>query len=141
MTNVSRTKLAYLNAARAISKLSDHRCQMGAVIVSGHKIIGSGYNSATKTDPYQASLDTKKYGVECAGYVHAEISALLPFIKKKNLKALSGATVYIYREDKLGRMRLSKPCSNCEMVLRACGIKCVVFSTNTEGQFDCVYYK
>lgn len=125
MTN---TEMAYFNAAKAVSKLSDYRFHLGAVVVNHHRIIGSGFNSATRTDIIQARLDQKKYGCFCEGRLHAESSALIPFIKRRI--NLSGASIYVYRELKDGTPAMARPCSSCFELIKKCGIKKVYYTTN-----------
>lgn len=127
MDCLSKTERAYFKAAKAVSELSDyHQHKLGCVIVKGHKIISSGFNSSTKCDPIQSRLDSNKYGCECPGKVHAEINALLPFIKNK--ENISGASIFVYRQHKNGIPARAKPCSTCEAVIRAMGIKKVYYS-------------
>lgn len=123
----SKRDSAYFKAAEAVSKLSDHRCQIGCIIVNGHKIISSGCNTHTKTHAFQANLDKKMFGCECAGYLHAEIDALLPLIRNK--VDLSRAIVYTFRKDRNGKIALSRPCSRCMSVIKSLGIHRVKYST------------
>lgn len=127
MDHLTKTEKAYFKAAKAVSELSDYyHHKLGCVIVKNHHIISSGYNSSTKCDPIQARLDTNKYGCECPGKVHAELSALLPFIKNK--ENISGSSIFVYRQHKNGTLAKAKPCSNCETVIRAMGIKKVYYT-------------
>lgn len=51
---------------------------------------------------------------------------------------LGGArSVYVARTDALGNWALSKPCSKCEQVLRACGVSKVYF-TVSDGEYGCL---
>ena len=45
---ISKTELAYFNAAKAVSKLSNHKHKLGCIVVNKHRIISSGYNSMDK---------------------------------------------------------------------------------------------
>lgn len=127
---MTKTERAYFNAAKSVSKLSDYYPhKMGCVIVKNHHIISSGYNSGTKCDPIQAKLDMKKYGCNCLGFVHAELNALLPFIKTNNSDYnLYGAIAFIYREHKNGTFANARPCSSCEMMLKTMGIKKIYYT-------------
>ena len=122
---MTKSERSYLSCAKAISDMSDHKFQIGAVLVKGHKIISSGCNSSDRTDPIQAKLDSEKYGVECPGRIHAETDCLLPFIKKR--KNLNGAVLYVYREHKDGTLAMSRPCSSCMQLIRQCGIRDIVY--------------
>lgn len=124
---IGKTNKAYFRAAKAVSELSNYpRHKIGCVVVKGHRIISSSCNSATKCHPLQARLDSEKYGVECPGRVHAEISALLPLIRDK--VDLSNASIYIFRQHKNGTLAMAKPCSSCQKVIKQLGIKKVFYS-------------
>ena len=124
---ISKTSKAYFRAAEAVSELSNYpRHKIGCVVVNKHRIISSGYNSATKCCPLQAKLDTEKYGVSCPGRVHAEIAALLPLIRDK--VDLSAASIFIFRKHKDGTLAMAKPCSNCQKVIKQLGIRKVFYT-------------
>lgn len=56
-SNLSRKEMAYFSAAKAMATLSEHKQQLGCVVVDGHKIISSGHNSRTKNHTMQAAID------------------------------------------------------------------------------------
>ena len=126
----SKTNLAYFNAAKAISKHSDHpQYKLGCVVVDRHKIISSGANSRSRTHGLQARIDTEHFGCTCPGYKHAEVDALLPLIKKG--VDLSKASIYVYREHKNGTLALARPCARCEALLRKYKIKRVFYTVES----------
>ena len=119
---IGKTNKAYFRAAKAVSELSDYpRHKLGCVVVSKHRIISSGCNSKSKCHPLQAKLDTEKYGVQCAGKCHAEISALLPLIRDK--VDLSNASLYVFRQHKDGTLAMARPCSSCQKMIKELKIK------------------
>ena len=124
---ISKSERAYFGAAKSISKLSDHRHQLGCVIVQNHHIISSGHNSATKCHRLQAEIDKNFFGCECFGPVHAEVDALLPLIK--NRTDLSSSTIYIFRQHKDGSNATARPCPRCMSLLKKQGIKKVKYTT------------
>ena len=126
-STLSKTKRAYFKAAESISTLSNHRCRVGCVVVNKHKIISSGHNSANKTHAFQARLDKRTFGCECAGFLHAETDALLPLIK--NRVDLSNASIYVYREKKDNTKGMARPCPRCMSIIKSCGIKYINYST------------
>jgi len=128
MDNLSKKEYAYFNAARSVAMLSDHRVHIGSVLVKGHKIISSGYNSNTRTDKVQAELDKIEFDVESIGKLHSEADCLLPFIKRK--KDISGSTLYVYREKKDGTIAMSRPCSRCMKLIKLAGIKKICYTTD-----------
>ena len=123
---MTKKELAYFQAAKAVSNLSDHKYKMGCVIVNKHKIISSGFNSETKCHGVQARLNHQQYGMVSPGKIHAEISALLPLRRTD----LSKASIFIYRENKEGRKALARPCPCCEKYIRQLGIKHIYYTGN-----------
>lgn len=118
---------SYFRVAAEISELSDHRCQIGCVIVSNHHIISSGHNSQSSKHGFQVRLNKKFFNMESAGCKHAEIDALLPLIKSKT--DLSKATLYVYRRNRLNELAMSRPCERCMSVIKECGIKKLKYTT------------
>jgi len=120
----------FFNAAKAISELSDHHFKLGCVVVDHHRIISSGHNSKTKCHPIQATLDRRYFNdpkVTQYGPVHAEVAALLPLIKK-NID-LSGAVLYVYRQDRHTHLAASRPCPRCMALIKQYGIKKIKYTT------------
>ena len=127
--DISKTERAYFNAAKSISMLSDHRCRLGCVVVDRHRIISSGHNSKTKFHRIQSEIDNKYFpGYENKGPVHAEVSALIPLIKRR--MDLSGTTLYVYRENRDGDLAMSRPCPRCLSLIKEQGIKKICYTTN-----------
>lgn len=123
---MSKRDIAYFEAAKAVSRLSDHRHQLGCVIVDKHRIISSGHNSNTKCHAVQAKLDMERHGVYCPGKIHAETAALLALKGAE----LSKASIYIYRGHKDGSYALARPCPSCQKLLHQYGIKHVYYTGN-----------
>ena len=126
--NIGKSDMSYINCAKQISIQTNHKHKIGCVIVSGHRIIGSGHNSDTKTVPLQAMLDSKHFQCECSGKVHAETEALLPFVRHH--VSLAGATIYTFRQRKDGTYGCARPCPRCMQVIKMVGIKKLVYTTN-----------
>ena len=124
---VGKATRAYFRAAENISTLSNHRCKVGCVVVSGHRVISSGHNSASDTHAFQARLDKEFFGCECAGYLHAETDALLPLIHNKT--DLTHASIYIFRKMKNGNLGMARPCPRCMLIIKSCGIKFINYTT------------
>jgi deoxycytidylate deaminase len=124
---MTKANMAYFNAAKAMSELSDHKQhKLGCVVVAGHKIISSGSNSHSRTHSIQAKIDSKRFGCICPGYRHAEVDALIPLIQRG--VDLSKASIYVYRQHKNGSMAMARPCCGCEQLIKECGIKRVFYS-------------
>lgn len=124
---LSGAKRTYFRAAEGMAALSNHRCQMGCVVVKGHRIISSGHNSATITHAFQAKVDSRYFDCECAGFLHAETDALLPLMNQK--VDLSQASIYVYRSMRNGSQGMARPCPRCMGVIKSLGIKKINYST------------
>ena len=57
------------------------------------------------------------------------MDALLPFLKNTQLD-ISQATIYIYRQNKLGKKLLARPCPICMSVIKKLGIKRIEYTTD-----------
>ncbi len=74
------SKQEFITIAESISKLSSAPQKHGAIIVSGGKIIASGFN----TGEYSGKKLLKMYGpISTSETLHAEASALLSLISTK----------------------------------------------------------
>lgn len=124
---ISKTERAYFRAAKAVSELSDHRQPLGCVVVNKHRIVSSGFNSHQKCHRIQALIDHERYGVECPGRVHAEVSALLPLMKSGI--DLSNATLYVHRQHKDGTLATARPCEGCIRLIRQLNIRRIRYTT------------
>jgi deoxycytidylate deaminase len=106
----------FLNVAMQCANKARHmKSSHGAVLVKGSKIIATGSNSYT-------------VGRTCQrGNVHAEVSCLRNASMPKDSACL---IMYIVRVNALGDLRESKPCSNCQLVLRRFNITTVFHSAS-----------
>lgn len=129
MDNLSKRERAFYATAKDISMLSNHRARLGCIVVDKHRIISSGCNSKTKCHPLQIELDNQFFpGYENKGPIHAETAALLPLIRRR--VDLTGATLYLYREDRNGNLAPSRPCARCMTLIRELGIKQIKYTTS-----------
>lgn len=127
---ISGKEKAYFNAAKAVSTLSDHRCQLGCVVVSKHKIVSSGYNSKSRFHPIQAYADKQYFHDDSAlGCVHAEFDALRPLLKQQSFD-FNNATIYVYRQNKQGVITNSRPCPRCMNLIKKLGIRKIHYTTD-----------
>ena len=125
---MTKTEKSYFKIAKNISELSNHKQKLGAVVVSKHRVISTGYNSYTRRHGLQAKLNLERYGEETPGYIHAETAALLPFIQ--NHIDLAGSTIFVYRALKDGRCAMARHCSSCMKLIQQCGIKKIYYTTD-----------
>ena len=106
----------YFKLARGISKNSDHRVQVGAVICN-KKPISVACNSK-KTHPIHAN----PY-ISIRSSVHAECRAIMGY--NGNLR---GSIIYVYRELKDGTPGLARPCNYCLTEMKRAGIMKMYYS-------------
>lgn len=109
----------YLQLAKSASLLSTHpKYKMGAVIVN-KKPVSVGCN-LFKTHPRYGN------GKDDNGFtIHAEVKAVLSCPRSK----LEGSEIWVYRQDRMGRPALARPCEKCQQVLLEVGIKKIYFTT------------
>lgn len=107
--------------------LSDHKHQIGCIIVDKHRIISSGHNSNTKCHSIQAVLDNKHFDCMSVGKIHAETSAIIPLMKTNN--DFSRATLYTYRQHKDGTLAMARPCARCMELIQRLGIRKIKYTT------------
>jgi deoxycytidylate deaminase len=120
-------KKRFVRLAKKCATNSEHKFQLGCVIVKNNKVIGAGWNT-TKTH----TKSPQKYKT-----LHAEMSAL--FSAKK--APVKGAEAYVFRILKNGEYALAKPCPICENMLKLAGIKKVHYTTDSKGFICTEHYK
>lgn len=124
---MTKTELSYFKAAKAVSGLSNHPQQIGAVVTLKHRIVSSGSNSDTKTHPLQKQYNRYRFDEDTPHKCHAELLALLPLIRDD--VDLSSASIFIYREHKDHSLACARPCRSCMKLIRDCNIKRVYYTT------------
>lgn len=103
------------SVAEGAARLVTHsRYRVGAAIFLGARLISVGWNQ-DKTHPKQRSIFK---------WHHAETSALIGTSRRD----LSRATIFVVRITGRGKWRISRPCPDCEAMLRASGIRRVWYS-------------
>lgn len=105
-----------LDRAAGVALTSTYRWQLGAVIARGGNILAVGANSF-RNPP---SIDHKN------ATVHAEIAAL------KKVRNTDGCTIYVARVNRLGTLRLARPCLACYTQLADAGIREIVYTMNDD---------
>lgn len=109
----------YMMTAKEEATKSNYKQQLGAVIVSGNRILSKGYNQirhckvGKRYSPWENS-------------VHAERNACSKIDKDK----LKGTTIFVFRQYSDGSPALAMPCEDCMKMIIELGIKRVYFSTN-----------
>ncbi len=105
------------DAARLMAEGSECAFRHGAAIVRNGKIIALGRNYRT----YSGRGNTR----------HAEIDAIM----RTKLSALRGATIIVFGKKPGGLWNNSRPCPNCEAVLKKLRFKKMVCSTQKPDQW------
>jgi len=105
-----------------ITRLSKHKFQMAALIYQGSTPISVGINQI-KTHPRQVNVYTHQQGWS----IHAELAAIL----NAHPESLEGATIYVARKLKNGQNGTARPCPACMQVIRAVGIRRIVYTHYT----------
>ena len=108
-----------LKLAESLAHESKYRFKLGAVIFSGNKILGGGFNDPKKTHP-KANTPYKT--------IHAEFSAAIAS-KKTSFR---NASIYVHRIRRDGKIGLAKPCVHCTAMLKHLGLENVFYSTDNE---------
>lgn len=102
-------------AKKNINRCQHHQYWVSAVIIKKNKIVSVGFNSL-KTHPKMNSEKT----------LHAEVSAVL----RAKRQDIAGATVFVLRSTRSGKVGMAKPCEICDRILRISGIKNVYYTTS-----------
>lgn len=117
----------YFKIAKAVSKTSTFdRIRIGCIIVYKKEILSAGVN-VKKSHPMQKKYNSLRFNCqpEYHHYLHAEMRAIINAGKDN----LSGACIYVYREDKRGNLAPSRPCNACMEVIKKYGIKKIFYTT------------
>ena len=96
------------NAAKVSKRVGAAIFSKGALIAFGYNVYDWTHPDAHRTDSYTRNL-------------HAEHKALL----KRQYYSNNGMVLYTYRETVDGTPACSKPCNNCEALIREAGISVV----------------
>ena len=98
------------------------RARVGACICSGGRILSSGVNRIGYS---RYRLDRR-----FPESIHAEVAAIVELLKARRSHELVGSTLYVSRIDASGAPRMARPCSNCQRIIEAVGIRKVFYTTN-----------
>ena len=106
-------------SAKQHSTAPKHSRKMGAALFSGSTLVSIGFNKYCYSHPESNVLSTA---------THAEHVAILRrrHYSNKNL------IMYVYREDSKNRPVCSKPCKNCQTILRDIGVKRVRYYSSDD---------
>lgn len=126
---LGKANKAYFAAAKAMAKMSDFpRVAVGAVAVSGHRIISSGFNSC-KTDTVQKRYNIYRFSEDTPASIHAEVMALKGIMNRADID-FKNVSLYVYRENKNGEPALARPCISCMQFITDLGIRNIYYTNN-----------
>jgi hypothetical protein len=100
-------------------------------IVRRNKILATGFN-----DEYKSATISRKYGAPTES-LHSEMDAFIKYSRLYGIDALEACThlnLYNVRIDRLGRIRIARPCGACQRLIRYMDFNRVFYTTN-EGVF------
>ena len=101
------------------AKASTERFKVGAVDVSGGRVIGVACNKGRNHPTILEAVDIKQQASVCAE------RRLLASLGEKS----KGAVIYVARAKKNGDFGMSKPCDRCKKMLNDKDVKRVVYSS------------
>ena len=125
----TNTANSFIELAKTQAQKSNYgNFRHGAVLVSGGRVINTGYNKDRFTN-FGSRFRPCGFG---NATLHAELDAILNIDRKKT----QGATIYVVRiSNDRDLFRNSKPCSMCHAALMFVGIKQVIYSLD-ENNFE-----
>lgn len=123
---LSNKDKARLEHAKKVASLSTCKFKHGAVVVRGGRVLSVGVNSY-RNFPMDFSVMPRD-----SSSVHAEEAALAVL----GGKDARGATMFVARVNNIGEERMSRPCSRCMRRLRKAGIKRIIYTIDSQVQFD-----
>ena len=119
---LTKSRSRYVDRAIKAALVSTYgRFRHGAVLVSGGRVISSGFNK-----PNFSSFAERFRTAPGPATVHAEINCVYNVPKEH----LEGSAVYVVRLDTEDRLRLSRPCPMCINALKFCNVAKIYYSDN-----------
>lgn len=132
---LSKTSRRYFEAAKDAAKLSDfQRVNIGCAVVYQHKVISTGCNTL-RTEPMQKRLNIYRFAEDMNHCAHAEVRAIKPLIGRKDID-FKNVELYIYRQDRNGKLAMSRPCASCSALIRSLGIRHVYYTGNQSYVYE-----
>ena len=131
--NLNKSQRSFFEIAKKVSKFStfhNSSIQIGCLVVYGHRIISTGYNSE-KTNPLQKRYNQVRFKEDTPHSIHAEIDALSHLLNNKDID-FSKVKIFVYRERKDHSLGNSRPCKSCMKLIKDLGIKNIYYTT-TDG--------
>lgn len=124
---MTKREKRYFDIAKAVAATSEHRrTHIGAVIINKKQVLSVACNS-NKSHPLQKQLNRLRFRPmdTAQNSIHAELLAIL----RCNTDDLTGASIFVYREDKKGNIAMCRPCKACMAEIKKVGIKSIYYTT------------
>jgi len=124
-------KIREFELAKEMARKSNMSKRHGAVLMSGGKICGTGYNHM-----WIDKVNLKCFKTMRIASIHAEIDCIQScrsFYKEANRKKYTMIIVRMRRDDE--KLMCSKPCSMCLDILKKFRVK-KVYYTNDDGNIE-----
>ena len=119
----------YLSVAKRIAQQGDcEKTSHGAVLVRGGNVINAAHNKWSYSS-FGKRFRERDKGIST---LHAELAAVLNLDRS----ITQGTDIYVFRVNRAGDFKMSKPCSMCETALKHVGIKRIYYTTN-DGTIEC----
>lgn len=87
------------------------------------RILAQAVNDYEKSHPWQKELSTRVGLSEKRSHLHSEVACLL------RARGKPVHTLVIERYDALGNPKIAFPCESCQLAIKECKVKVVVFTT------------
>ncbi|MCI0562075.1 MAG: hypothetical protein MN733_26605 [Nitrososphaera sp.] len=116
---MNRIDRGFATAADAAKLVMHSRYRVGAALFKGGRLVSIGFN-CRRTHPKQNSIFR---------WQHAECNCLLG-TRKYDLRL---CTLFVVRITRRGKFRVSTPCSDCQDILRAAGVR-HIYHINRAGE-------
>lgn len=131
-TDLSRKQRQAIRLAAETALLSNYKqFRMGAVLVKngGIKNLAVNHKDYCSFAARFQAPEARQHAI--VPTAHAEISVIL----NQAASSTEGATIYVVRINRDGKLRLAKPCQMCRAAMLFVGIKKVIYSTDSEIEF------
>jgi len=100
---------------------STFKYKLGAVIVKSGRILSCANNKVGE--------HSQHVHFPFPGSIHAEQSAIIKLLQRRELNSLIGSTMYVSRITNKGETAMAKPCQHCLEAIKAVGIKRVIYTS------------
>lgn len=110
--------------AQTVTPVSNAR--IAAAIVSRSEVLAIGINK-NKSHPLQAKFSKH----EDAILIHAELDAIVNFLREHKSEELIGKDIYVVRVIRSGERALARPCEGCMRAILSFGIKRIFYSADS----------